>query len=369
MKGMFFFAVSLAWAQTPDVGVKPGPNPYTIPSSQARGALISGRFVMEDGSAPPALVRVELTCNSIARPQGWSDEQGYFSVRMEVNNPDEIMDLTYATTPQRPNSGALSTSEPPPIDTIPRNLEGCDVRGALGGYRSSVIPLSGHRRLDSPDIGTIVLYPVEKVQGFTTSATTDLAPAAAKKAHEKALEDLKKNKPDEAEKELKKAVQMYPRYALAWFDLGRIYESRDRTKEAAEAYRHSTEADDKYLPPYERLYILAAREENWALTRELAEKVIHLDPVDFPRAYYFDAIADLNLGDVDAAEKSAREAVRMDLHANPRAGYVLGVILARKQEFAEASALLDAYLKVAPAIEKDAVERQAAEARKHVAQK
>ena len=102
---------------------------------------------------------------------------------------------------------------------------------------------------------------------------------------------------------------------------------------------------------------------------EITNKVIHLDPFDFPRAYYFNAIANSNLNDLDAAEKSAREAVKLDIAANPRGGYVLGTILARKQKFTEATDLLQAYLKVAPAIEVDVVKRQLDELRKYVAQK
>ena len=48
---------------------------------------------------------------------------------------------------------------------------------------------------------------------------------------------------------------------------------------------------------------------------------------------------------------------------------MLGTILARKQNFAEATDLLQAYLKVAPAIEADIVKRQLDELRKYVAQK
>ena len=121
--------------------------------------------------------------------------------------------------------------------------------------------------------------------------------------------------------------------------------------------------------PYERLYILASRAEKWPEALEITNKVIRLDPFDFPRAYYFNAIANSNLNDLDAAEKSAREAVKLDLKGNPRAGYVLGTIMARKQNFAEATDLLQAYLKVAPAIEADVVKRQLDELRKYVAQK
>ena len=62
----------------------------TIP----RGAAITGKFTLEDGTPPPDRVRVELTCNSLPRPQGWSDEKGNFSVQLANNNPDQISDLS-----------------------------------------------------------------------------------------------------------------------------------------------------------------------------------------------------------------------------------------------------------------------------------
>ncbi len=360
---------ALVWGQLPNVNPTPGPNPSTLPVVSPTASVVAGRFVVEEGSTPPAPVRVELTCNSIGRPMGWSDAKGNFSVQLSINNPDEIADLSYGKTAAAPLSGAISAGYPVPIDTIPRDFAGCDLRGVLPGYRSDIVPLSGHRRLDSPDVGTILLHRMGKVEGLTTSATTALAPPAARKQHDRAIAALKKHKPDEAERDLKKAVEIDPKFALAWFDLGRVNELRNRGKEATDAYRHSIEADDKYLYPYERLYILASRAQKWPEVLEITNKVIRLDPFDFPRAYYFNAIANSNLNDLDAAEKSAREAVKLDLVANPRAGYVLGTILARKQNFAEATDLLQAYLKVAPAIEVDVVKRQLDELRKYVAQK
>ena len=132
----------------------------------------------------------------------------------------------------------------------------------------------------------------------------------------------------------------------------------------------SIAADAKFLYPYERLYLVTANQEQWLEVREVTAKVIRLDPVDFPRAYYFSALANLNLNDVDAAEKSAREAVRLGLAANPRAGYVLGVILARKQAYSEAADLLRAYLKAVPnSVEVDMVRQQLAALEKIVAAK
>lgn len=360
LRNAFLFASAAGLVTAIGLGQSPSQSTALAPT------VISGRFTLDDGSAPPERVRVELTCNSLPRPQGWTDAKGRFSVQVGVTDPYEVADLDYTSRVDRAAS-VLGSVSPQSSGSIPRDLAGCDLRGTLAGFRSDVVSLSGTRRSDSPDVGMIVLHRLENVDGLTTSATTAMAPAAARKALEKANEAFKKRNPDEAQKELKKAVEIYPRYALAWFDLGRVYESRNHLKEAADAYRESVEADSKYLYPYERLYILAAHEEQWPQVRELTDNVIRLDRYDFPRAYYFSALANLNLNDLDAAEKSAREAAKLELAANPRAGYILGVILARKQDFLEAAELLRAYLKAVPnSVEVVTVRQQLAELEKHI---
>jgi tetratricopeptide (TPR) repeat protein len=338
---------ALLLAQAPRTAPSGGVNPSTIPTP-ATGAVLTGKFVMEDGTVPPDRVRVELVCNSFPRPQGWSDAKGNFSVQLGSTNPDESFDLTYGTPSERSPGGAGSITAPSAVETIPKDLTGCELRGALLGYSSTSVPLTAHRRFDSPDVGAVVLHRLANVEGQTISATGAAAPDSARKSLDKAMEALKKKSLDEAQKELKKAVEIYPAYASAWFQLGRVQESRSRWADAADAYRKSIAADAKYLYPYERLYLVTAHQEQWPEVREVTAKAIHLDPVDFPRAYYFNAIANLNLNDMDVAEKSAREAVRLDLATNPRAGYVLGVILARKQAYSEAADLLRAYLKALP---------------------
>lgn len=58
----------------------------------------------------------------------------------------------------------------------------------------------------------------------------------------------------------------------------------------------------------------------------------------------------MRLGNVDAAEKSAREAVAADRDGhNPSTSYLLGLIRARRGDFQEAATLLRTYLQAAPA--------------------
>ncbi len=116
-----------------------------------------------------------------------------------------------------PNSGGMRE----------RDLQTCDLRAVLAGFRSDLISLSGRRYMDNPDVGTMILHRLANVEGFTTSATSAMAPKDARKAYDKGLEDQKKNKPDDAQKEFQKAVEVYPKYASAWYELGRVYEGRD----------------------------------------------------------------------------------------------------------------------------------------------
>jgi tetratricopeptide (TPR) repeat protein len=95
--------------------------------------------------------------------------------------------------------------------------------------------------------------------------------------------------------------------------------------------------------------ITSLQERKWQDAADLSERVLHLDSANYPSAYYLNAMASLHLGNLDRAENSAREAIRLDsARRNPRTKYVLGLILAQKQDFKPAADLLNAYLTAMP---------------------
>ena len=149
------------------------------------------------------------------------------------------------------------------------------------------------------------------MDGYSTSATLALAPKDSRKAYEKGLGLIKRNKPDEAQTELLRAVELFPRHAGAWFELGKLYERSDHLDQARDAYHKANAADANYVNPYERLYLLATREGKWADAADSSDKVMRLNPYDFPASYYYNALANVNLQHWDAAEKSAREAAKL----------------------------------------------------------
>jgi len=104
---------------------------------------------------------------------------------------------------------------------------GCEIRASLAGFRSDSVNLAGRRMLDNPEVGTIVLHRLANVEGTTISATTLQAPKDARKAYEKALDASRKGKIEDAQKNLEKAVNIYPQFAAAWSELGAIHEKNN----------------------------------------------------------------------------------------------------------------------------------------------
>lgn len=85
------------------------------------------------------------------------------------------------------------------------------------------------------------------------------------------------------------------------------------------------------------------------LSAAFLDQAVKLDPVDYPQAWYADAVANYNLKRYDAGERSPREAIRLDpKHANPRSDYLLGLVLAEKNDYAGAAAELATFMKLAP---------------------
>jgi tetratricopeptide (TPR) repeat protein len=176
-----------------------------------------------------------------------------------------------------------------------------------------------------------------------------LAPKDAKKAYEQGLQAMLKNKTAEAEKDFEKAVAVYPRYADAWVELGKLRLERKADLSAREALQKAIGADPKLVTPHVELGLLAAKEANWQESAHYLDRAMELDPVDFPQAWYADAVANYNLKKYDSAERSARTALKLDpRHVNPRSDYLLGLVLVEKKDYAGATAELTTYMKLAP---------------------
>ena len=316
----------------------------TPPPDPVKPSFLSGRVLLNDGNFPAEGVAVQRVCGVSITTETHTDSSGRFN--MQVGGNRTLVEDASSGSVLKGDANASGVGRG---GAMGAREWGCDLRAVLRGYRSDTVSLNNRHAMDDPDVGTILLHALaKKGQGLTVSATSGFAPKSARRSYEKGLAAMRHNKPDKAQKDFLRAVDLYPRFAVAWFELGRTYEDRSHTVEARDAYTKATAADASYVNPYERLYMLDLLEGEWQLAADDSDKVLRLDPLDFPRAYFFNALANAYLQNLAAAEKSAREAARLEgPTAEPRAHYLLGVILARRGNFAAAAASLRVFLKTA----------------------
>src|SRR5207247_9819665 len=84
--------------------------------------------------------------------------------------------------------------------TPERDLFGCENRANLPGFISQSIVFGFRQSMDNPNIGTILIRPLENVRGYTFSITTALASKDARKAYEEGIQDAKKQKWSDADR-------------------------------------------------------------------------------------------------------------------------------------------------------------------------
>lgn len=328
----------------------------------ARPLYFSGKVMLDDGTAPPDAAAIQTVCGGQYRTEGYTDSKGRFSIEYG-KNAMSYMDAS-ESGPSHIGPGRVPGGDPygTVSRTGERNLMGCELRASLPGFRSDVVNLGTRRSLDNPDVGVIILHRLANVEGLTISATSAMAPKDAKKAFDKARNAARKGKFEDAQRDLEKAVELYPKYAAAWFELGRVQEQQKESAGARTSYSKSIESDSKFVNPYERLAAMALHERNWQEAADTSDRALKLNPYNFPQLWLFNAVANLNLHKLDAAERSAREAVKTDAEHNvPKSNQVLGIILAQKSDFSGAAEQMRAYLQFAPgAPDRAAVQKQLA---------
>jgi tetratricopeptide (TPR) repeat protein len=337
-------------------GIAPAQQQGAMTTGGTGGTLISvtGKVVLEDGQPPPEKVEIQLVCDTQAQTQGKTDSAGNFSAYLGV---DRFVGSSSASTSSGAAAGtgtsfgssstARGGAQAPGASIVA--LAGCGLRAVLQGYRSETIDLSRRALGDSPKVGTIVLYKIGQVQGLTVSKTTLSAPKNARSAFEKAQEHIAARRLPDAEKELRKAVELYPKYAEAWHDLGAVLQAQNKAAEARKAFLEAVAADDKYVVPYLSLARLSATEKNWPDTLDRTTTLLRLDPYSYPQAYYYRAVAQYNLNDFDGATDSARQAVKLDTaHATPLAEQLLGMLLLRKEDYTSAAEQFRNYMQHVP---------------------
>ena len=185
------------------------------------------------------------------------------------------------------------------------HLEGCLVQGAVSGFRSTAVTITQNNLRDEPDIGTITLSRIGLDAATILSHTTATAPANAIKAFEKARSEMLQHDSDSAKRNLEKAVEIDPKLAEAWLQLGKLQVSSD-PKAAQDSFSKALAADPQFVLPYEQLAALAAQSGNWQEVLNDTNRAARLYPEGTPQLWYLNALANFQMGKPDVAQEIGR---------------------------------------------------------------
>jgi Tetratricopeptide repeat len=351
----------------------PAPPPSTPPSrpvnspppnsepSQQTGDLVMflrGHVATDDGTPVPNDVLVERVCNNRVRQQLYASSRGDFSMQLG-SKADSFLDAGGDPASQ---SGVVGRDSVMGISR--RELRNCDLRASTSGFHDGVISLVELDTFGSNiDVGVIVVQRATKIEGMTLSASPYKAPKDARRAYEKGLDAERKGKLANARKYFETAVEIYPKYASAWYQLGTISEKENQKDAARAAYTQATTIDNRFLPPYLSLASMAYAAENWTevlnFTGHILDLdplnhaavtayVVDLDPLNCADAYFYNAVANYKLNKIEDAEKSGLKAEHFLLTRFPQLHLLLAEIFARKNDYATAISEIQTYLELAP---------------------
>ena len=207
-----------------------------------------------------------------------------------------------------------------------------------------------------------LLWSIDKMPG-TVSAADLKVPGKAKGEYHKACSDLKDKKLASAEDHVRKAVQIYPQYAAAWALLGQVLAAGDHVDEARDACSQASGADAGYAPAYLCLADIAAQNNDWHLTLNLADRSLALAPQQNIYGHFYSAVAQFHLEQLPEAQNDALKTINDDhSHRLPQVRLLLAQIYGAQHDLYGVSVELRAYLKAVPnAPDADAVRKRLAE--------
>ena len=329
-------AVAQRGAGGPPPNVNTGPRPVESPTrpdsvqdsglygywnnmtaqGRAGGALL-GKVAIEGEVLPWDPILVTLSCNGTTSATTQTDPKGEFLI-MPTRVAGELSQLG-----DRERQMEV-------------HYEGCVAEAFLTGFRSTKTTISVRNLRDDPNIGTITLSRDSKARATAMSTTSQAAPDEASKLWSKAGGELRGDKPDRARKDLEKAVQIYPQFADAWYQLGRM-QMLSSPHDAKMCFQKALGADPKFSLPLEQLAALSVQQEDWQGSTENTLRYLQLDPAGTPKIWYYSALSNFQLGRLNAAQYSAQKLMAADPLHNIRSGEQLfAAILARKADYAGA---------------------------------
>lgn len=282
--------------------------------------IVYGKVQMEDGTPPPKSVIIERGCSD-----GWApgnvaitDKLGRFTWKMDID---------------------------------PTSINRCTIKGVLKGYTSTNYEIPNLNAFSDPHLPPLIL--TQNGSNSTIEVLSDnvKVPYAAQLGWSRAQKALSANRLAEGERQLTIAVKAAPNFAQGWNALAVVLEHENKPSDAWKAYKKAIEVDPKLLGAYVPLARMSIEVKDWQGAEQTASELIKRDTAGrYAEARLIQAIARYQLKNVDGAIASANDTIQMDakLHKLPAAEYILALCLDGKNDHAGASEHLKNYLAELP---------------------
>jgi len=186
-----------------------------------------------------------------------------------------------------------------------------------------------------------------KGSSAVTSAAQLQVPPDAQKAFNRGVSAWQNKDYAKAAQEFEKSVAIYPKFDLAYNNLGVMYAHLNQEDKALAAFQKSVELNDKNADADRNLARMMLRAKDFARAQDLLNKSLAIDPMN-PGSLTMLAIVEIERDMLDEALATARK-----VHTVPHEGYALahfvaGQALERKQDYQQASVEYELYLKESP---------------------
>ena len=183
-------------------------------------------------------------------------------------------------------------------------------------------------------------------QASTSRIAALKVPSRARSEFQKACAASQKKQLSESEQHLRRAIDKFKDYSVAWVMLGIVLDEEHKPQDARDACTHVTTTDAKYFPAYLCLAEFSARNQEWDKLLTLSNTALGISSENDGYAHYYRAMALFYLNKVADAQTDALKAAEVDLDHNYLPLYfLLAQIYAAQGDRAAAAAQLRVALK------------------------
>ncbi len=309
-----------------------GAGPFGADPTSSNPVALSGKVLVESGADIMKDTVVVLDCGSGERARTNVDSQGRFTLMFE--------DHRSASDTALGQGGANG------------GWAGCTLRAEAPGYSSTTLDLGGQYESGVIEVGVITMAPSVAQPGSgaaTVSVASLAAPDNAKREFEKGQGQAKKGKWAAACDQFRKAIRAYPRYALAWLELGRAQLHQNDLLGAEQSFQQAATHDSKFLPAYIELARLQSSQGQWRALATTTGTMVELAPESSASFWFLDSAANYNIQNLPRAQSSAERGLRLDTtHQIPQLEYLYGLILAGRANYSSAVEHIKVYVSLSP---------------------